>query len=107
MEIEKFPFLGPQFEAMARELSMLAIACDIDVEQEGVAERIIRGDETICRLRNPDAFRKLQEAMMALCNLEEKALYRMSGQELRSTLDDVWGAMLKLRAMGKADSDDS
>ncbi|MGI9329194.1 MAG: hypothetical protein ACR2QB_00635 [Gammaproteobacteria bacterium] len=94
-------FFSPQFEAMAKEISRLAFACDIDVEQEGVGVRIIHNDDSICRRENPDAFRKLRDTMMALANLEVKALERLAPAEMKATLDEVWGAVLKMRATGK------
>jgi len=90
-----------QFEAMAQEISRLAVACDIDVEQEGIGNRIIKNDDTMCRQHNPEAFRKLRETLMVLANLEIQALERMTPAEMKSSLDEVWGAVLKLRATGK------
>ena len=90
-------FWGPQFKGILREISRLAIALDIDVEQAGVGQRVIAHDETVCGRRNEGAFRQLREHLMALYELEEKSLDHISPDELRGELDDIWGAVLAYR----------
>ena len=50
------PKWGRQFEAFADEFSRLCIACKIDILQEGIGERVLNNDETVCGSRNPAAF---------------------------------------------------
>ena len=56
------------------ELSKLAIACDIELGSPGLAERILKNDESVCRRRNPKAFRQLRQHLMALNSIEEQAI---------------------------------
>lgn len=97
MDKTKDLFYGPQFKGIARELSKLAIALDIDVEREGVGERIVKNDDSVCGRKNEVAFRKLREHMIGLYSLEAKSLERLNPAELRTGLDQIWGAVLAFR----------
>ena len=49
----KHTYWGRQIDSLAQELSKLAIACDIELGRPGLAERILKNDETVCgRSRN-------------------------------------------------------
>ena len=100
-------FYAPQFKGIARELSRLAIALDIDVEQEGIGERILKNDQSVCGRKNETAFRQLREHLMGLYSLESKALEHMSPGELRGSLDHIWGAVLAWRKGNFAEARES
>ena len=50
-------YFGRQIEAIGHESSRLALACDIALDQPGLAERILKGDDSMCRRKNEAAFR--------------------------------------------------
>jgi hypothetical protein len=95
-------FWTDQIGAVARELSRLAIACDIEMFAPGVAERILKNDESVCRRTNPDAFRKIRQHLMALFPLEQAAIERLGPDETQGILDQVRAALVALRSGGSA-----
>jgi len=95
-------YWSAQIGAIARELSRLAIACDIDIFQPGIAERILKNDESVCRRTNPDAFRKIRQHLMALFPLEQAAIERLGPDETQGILDQVRAALIALRSAGSA-----
>ncbi len=101
MESE-FKSLKVQASAIAREISMLAIACDIDIEQDQLAQRVLRNDDTVCGRKNPKAFEKLRHHLMAFFPLEKRAIDRLSARNVRDTLDAVRADIRALRDSGKA-----
>jgi hypothetical protein len=98
----KFKSIKIQANAIAREISMLAIACDIDIHQDHVAQRVLKNDDSVCGRRNPQAFQKLRHHLMALFPLEEKAIERLSAAYVSETLDEVRTNIRALRDAGKA-----
>ena len=100
MESE-YKSLKHQASAVAHEISMLAIACQIDIDEPNVAERILRNDTTMCGRDNPDAFGKLRRHLMAFFPLEEAAIERLGAGQVRDTLDAVRAEIRELRAAGR------
>jgi hypothetical protein len=47
MAESKHTYWSRQIDGLARELSRLAIACDIELGKDGLAERVLKNDETI------------------------------------------------------------
>lgn len=92
-----------QFAGIAREISMLAIACDIDVSLPDISKRILNNDEGVCRKNNPAAFKKIKGHLMALYPLEERALDRLGPDETKAILEGVWQEVLRLSAGGGPD----
>jgi hypothetical protein len=101
VEIKKSRHAADQISAIARELSKLAIACDIQIGVAGTAERILKGDDSICGRKNEKAFRQMRKHLMALFPLEEKAIERLGAQETKNILDQVRTTIMELRAMGQ------
>ena len=93
-------WFGPQFDGIAHEISKLAIACDIDIEADGIAEKVLHNDDTVCGRKNAEAFRMMREHLMALFELEQHALQRLEPGELREELDQVRKSIINLRAAG-------
>ena len=97
----KFKSLKVQTSAIAREISMLAIACDIDLEQDQLAQRVLRNDATVCGRKNPQAFEKLRHHLMAFFPMKKKAIDGLSARHVRDTLDEVRAEIRALRDAGK------
>ena len=98
----KHTYWGRQLESLARELSRLAIACDIELGRPGLAERIVHNDESVCRRRNPAAFRQLRQHLMAFFELEGKAVDRLGPEDTKEILDQVRAAVVAVRRAGSA-----
>ena len=89
-----------QIDAIARELSRHAIACNIDLRQPGLAERILKNDDSVCGRKNSKSFDLLRKHLMALFPLEEKAVERLGAGETREILDQVRASIRALREAG-------
>ena len=97
-------YFSEQFDSIAHEISILAIACDIDIFAEDAAERLLNNDETMCRRRNTAAFQKLRRHMLALYPLEERSIERVGAEQTKELLDEVRAAFRKLHNTGRPGS---
>jgi hypothetical protein len=98
----KHTYWGRQVDSVAQELSKLAIVCDIELGSPGLAERILKNDESVCGKPDPRAFRHLRQHLMALFNLEKGAIERLGPEDTREILDQVRAAIIKIRQAGSA-----
>ncbi len=98
----KHTYWGRQIDNIAHELSRLAIACDIELGSPGLAERILKNDESVCGRSNPEAFRKIRQHLMALFSVEERAIDRVGAEDTREILDQVRAAIIAIRQAGSA-----
>lgn len=96
----KHSYWGRQIDNLARELSILAIACDIELGKPGLAERILKNDESVCGRKNPKAFRKLRQHLMALFSVEVGAVERLGADDTKEMLDQVRSAIIEVRQAG-------
>ncbi|MGI9271310.1 MAG: hypothetical protein ACR2QT_06005 [Woeseiaceae bacterium] len=102
MSEHKHTYWGRQIDALAHELSRLAIACDIELGSPGLAERILKNDESVCGRKNPTAFRKLRQHLMALFSVEKGAIDRVGAEDTKVILDQVRAAIVDIRQAGSA-----
>lgn len=98
----KHTYWGRQIDSVARELSRLAIVCDIELGKPGLAERILKNDESVCGRRDPKAFRQIRQHLMALFSLEERAIERLGPDDTKEILDQVRAAIVAIRQAGSA-----
>lgn len=98
----KHTYWGRQIDNIAHELSRLAIVCDIELGSPGLAERILKNDESVCGRSNPEAFRKIRQHLMALFSIEERAIDRVGTEDTREILDQVRAAIVAIRQAGSA-----
>jgi len=96
----KHTYWGRQIDNVAHELSRLAIVCDIELGQPGLAERILKNDESVCGRKNPKVFRQMRQHLMALFSLEERAVERLGPDDTREILDQVRAAVVAIRQAG-------
>ena len=96
----KHAYWGRQLDGLAHELSMLAIACDIELGRPGLAERILKNDKSVCGRSNPEAFRQMRQHLMALFNLEQEAVERLGPEDTKEILDQVRSAIIAIRQAG-------
>ena len=90
-----------QIDAIGREISKLALVCDIKLDRPGLAERILKNDDSVCGRKDAEAFRHLRQHLMALFPLEEKAIKRLGAEDTKEILDQVRASILSLRNAGK------
>ena len=95
-------YWGRQIEAIAQELSRLAIACDIELGKDGLAERVLKNDESVCGRSNPKAFQLARKHLMALFSVEASAINRLGPEDTREILDQVRAAITAIRQAGSA-----
>ncbi len=100
----KFKSMKVQAAAIAREVSMLMIACDIDIHQDQIAKRVLQNDLTVCGRNNPKAFEKLRHHLMAFFPLEKVAIERLDASQVKAALDEVRAEILRLRDAGSSKS---
>ena len=84
-------------DGLIREASKLCIACNISFVEPGIAERVLRGDDSVCGRKNPEAFRQLRNHVIAFFQIEERAIERLGAGEVKDMLDEVRAAMQQLR----------
>lgn len=102
MDEYKHPFWGRQIDGLAHELSKQAIICDIELGKPGLAERILKNDDSVCGRKNPKVFRQMRQHLMALFSLEASAVERLGADDTKEILDAVRAAITALREAGSA-----
>ena len=96
----KHTYWGRQIENVARELSTLAIICDIELGKPGLAERILKNDASVCGRSTPRAFEQMRQHLMALFTLEDRAIERLGPEDAKEILDQVRAAVVQIRQAG-------
>ena len=102
MNREKHSFWSRQIDGLAHELSKQAIICDIELGKPGLAERILKNDESVCGRKNPKVFRQMRQHLMALFSLEAAAVERLGAEDTKEILDAVRAAIVAIREAGSA-----
>ena len=97
MSDAKHPYWSRQFENLVTEMSRLCIACDIKMLEPGVGERVLKGDQSVCGRKNPEAFEKLRRHLIAYCQTELKAIKRLGVDDVSPMLDEVRASIARLR----------
>lgn len=96
----KHTYWGRQVDNLAHELSKLALVCDIELGKPGLAERILKNDESVCGRKNPEAFRQLRQHLMALFSVEAGAIERVGAEDTKAILDQVRASIIEIRRAG-------
>jgi len=96
----KHTYWGRQIDNLSNELSMLAIACDIELGKPGLAERILKNDDSVCGHKNPEAFRHMRLHLAALFSVEAGAAETLGANDTKEILDQVRAAIIELRQAG-------
>ena len=88
-------------DAIGEELLHLSIACNVDLRDPNVIDRILKNDETVCGTRNPIGFHKLRNLIMATFNSLNKAMDRIGPEEVKMITEGIMEWNDKRRALGK------
>ena len=102
MDKYKHTFWARQIDGLARELSKQAIICDIELGKPGLAERILKNDDSVCGRKNPKVFRQMRQHLVALFSLEAAAVERLGADDTKEILDAVRAAIIAIREAGSA-----
>ena len=89
-------YWGRQIDAIVGELSRLAVACDIDILDPDVAQKALRGDESVCKRKNPAAFKRVHELLMLLFTVSGKSMDRLGDADFAAMAGPV---IEKIRAL--------
>lgn len=57
-----------------REIARLATLCNVRILDNGVIDRVLKNDESVCGTSNPAGFRKLREALMMHYHIRDKTV---------------------------------
>ncbi len=76
-------------DGIANELLRLSIACDVRLRDPGVVERILKDDSTVCGRKNPEAFRKLRNLVMATYDSLGKSIDRIGPEDTKMITDAI------------------
>lgn len=90
-------YWGRQIDAIVGELSRLAVACDVDITDPDVALKCLRGDESVCKRKNPAAFKRIHELMILLFTVSGKSLDRMGDSEFAALAAPILDKVRALR----------
>ena len=86
---DKNPQWSRHLDGIADELKRLAVLCDIRLRDEGVVERVIKNDLTVCKRRNEVAFDKLRKLLMVMFDSVGKSIDRIGPEETRKIVDAI------------------
>lgn len=90
-------YWGRQIDAIVGELSRLAVACDIDILDPDVAQKALRGDESVCKRKNPAAFKRVHELLMLLFTVSGKSMDRVGDADFAALVGPVLDKIRALR----------
>jgi hypothetical protein len=94
-------YWGRQIDAIVGELSRLAIACDMDITDPNVVQQALRGDESVCKRKNPAAFKRVHELLMLLFTVSGKSMDRLGDADFAKLAGPVLDKVRALRGEKK------
>lgn len=100
MSDELNPPWNRHLDGIAGELLRLSIACDVRLRDDGVVERILRNDATVCGRKNELAFGKLQKLLAATFDSLGKAIDRLGPDETRRITEAIIERVERRRGAG-------
>ena len=89
MTDESNPQWSRHLDAIADELQHLSAACGIRLRDEGVVERILRNDASVCGRRNEIGFEKLRKLLIATFDSLGKSIERIGPAETKKITDAI------------------
>ena len=89
MNDEANPQWSRHLDGIADELKHLSIACGVRLRDEGVVERILRNDASVCGRKNEIGFEKLQKLLIATFDSLGKSIDRIGPEETKRVVDAI------------------
>ncbi len=78
-----------QLDPVDDEIARLSFILDVRLLEDGIVERLIRGDESICGKPNPALFKKLRDMAKMHFMLTEDSLKAIGPDETRKLLAEI------------------
>jgi len=97
----KNQYWGRQIDAVVGEISKLAVACDVDILDPNVVSKAARGDESVCKRKNPAAFKRLHDLLLVLFTVGGKTIDRMGDADFAELTAPVLEKLRELRGQKK------
>ena len=89
MNDEANPQWSRHLDGIADELKHLSIACGVQLRDEGVVERILRNDASVCSRKNEIGFEKLHKLLVATFDSLGKSIDRIGPKETKRIVDSI------------------
>jgi hypothetical protein len=86
-------------DAIGDELLRLTTACDVNLRDPDVIDRIIKNDASVCGRNNPIGFRKLRDLLIATFSSVNKAIDRIGPGETKLIVDAIKERLDRRRAL--------
>jgi hypothetical protein len=90
-------YWGRQIDAIVGELSRLAVACDIEILDPDIVQKALRGDESVCKRKNPAAFKRVHELLVLLFTVSGKSMDRLGDADFAALAGPVLDRIRALR----------
>lgn len=87
------PQWSRHLDTIADELKHLAVACGIRLRDEGVVERILRNDATVCGRKNEIGFEKLRKLLMVTFDSLGRSIERIGPEETKKIVAAIRSRM--------------
>jgi hypothetical protein len=82
-----------KFEDIDLELSKYVAVCDLHLLDGDVADRVLRGDRTVCSNLSSDAFEKMRQLLIMHFLVRHEAVEAIGEGQTRGLLHDVIGRL--------------
>lgn len=83
------PQWSRHLDGIADELRHLSAACGIRLRDDGVVERILRNDASVCGRKNEIGFEKLRKLLIATFDSVGKSIDRIGPEETKKIVDAI------------------
>lgn len=87
-------------DGFADEIMRLTAVCDVDLRVPGNIEKVLQGDQSVCRQKNAMAFEKLQKVLGMTYQSLNKAVGRIGAEETRALTKEIIARVDEHRAAG-------
>jgi hypothetical protein len=100
MNETKHPAWARHLDVIGDELLRLTTACDVQLRDPGVIDRILKNDDTVCGKKNPIGFQKLRHLLVATFSSVNKAKDRIGMDETQLIIDAIRERLDRRRELG-------
>lgn len=87
-------------DGIGNELLRLSIACDVRLRERDVIDRILRDDASVCGRKNPQAFRKLRQLVVATYDSLGKSIDRIGPEDTKMIANAIAERLAERRDSG-------